>query len=774
MHRVTPWLFSFLLILCIGLPNLAHSQRVGLVLSGGGAAGLSHVGVIKALEENNIPIDFIAGTSMGALVGSLYAAGYSTDEMTKLFSSEEFLHMTQGKVEDDYIYHFQKPQNDASWISIKFFKDTAWKASIPTNFISPAAMDIELMERLAGAASRANYNFDSLMVPFRCVASDIRAKRSVVFGTGDLSQAVRASMTYPFYMQPITVNGQLLFDGGLYNNFPIDVMDSAFAPDILIGSNVSSQVEPPTEDDLILQIKNMLIKREKYQIDSEKGWIVSPDVIDVGAFEFTHPKEIIDSGYVAAIRDMDSIKALVNRRVSQEDLALKRMRFRKGQKPLEFKQLIIEGLNKRQSKYVENIMWRKRDTLLGINRIKPSYYRVFGDNKIKSIYPRARYNQDDQSYDLLLNIKREQDLIVDFGGNFSSRPINVAFLSLKYNHLGKTGIQISGNSYFGNLYGSIQGKVRIDFPTSLPFFIEPEFTLNRWNYFKSRATFFEENKPSYLVQNEQFGGINIGMPAWNKGTLKGGISVLNINDEYYQTKDFTQTDTADETTFDGMSVFLQYEKSTLNHKLYPNQGRYLSVRTRLIDGEEFNEPGSTSDLNRNYRKLHNWFQLKVTYDNYYQQRGRFRLGIMLEGVFSTQELFNNYTATVLRAPAFIPTPESKTLFLETFRAFQYVAGGHKFIIHIANNLDLRLEGYIFQPYREILKDEEESVVLADKTFNRRFTIATANAVYTSPVGPVSLGLNYYHNTPEVSLENDTPLTFLFHFGYIIFNNRATD
>ena len=172
----------------------------------------------------------------------------------------------------------------------------------------------------------------------------------------------------------------------------------------------------------------------------------------------------------------------------------------------------------------------------------------------------------------------------------------------------------------------------------------------------------------------------------------------------------------------------------------------------------------------------------MRYDNYYKSKGVLRLGFYAEGVFSTMELFTNYSASSLRAPAFQPTPESQTLFLETFRAYHYAAIGHKIILNVYKNLDLRLEGYLYQPYSfpdlrtdvgDVDNDGDvtENIFQRTNSLARRYTIATANAVYNSPIGPVSISVNYYHNLPEISVY-EANLTFFFHFGYILFNDSA--
>ncbi|MEM9023858.1 MAG: patatin-like phospholipase family protein, partial [Bacteroidota bacterium] len=329
-------------------PLCTRAQTVGVVLSGGGANGLAHVGVLRALEENNIPIDYITGTSIGALVGGLYASGYSLDSLENLFTSEEFVHITSGQIEERYQYLFKDAETDASWISINFTKDTIWKIALPTNVVSPVSMDFKIMSLLAPPIAAADYDFDRLMIPFRCLASDIESKQEVVFDRGDLGEAIRASMSYPFYIQPISINGKVMFDGGLYNNFPADVMQAEFDPDVIIGSNVAANEAPPREDDLLSQIKNMLVSKTDYSIPSDTGLIIEPEVI-TGVFGFRRAKQVMQGGYDAAIARMDEIKSIVGARRKREVVDAKRAIFQERLLPLSFHNIHMQGVNKGQS-----------------------------------------------------------------------------------------------------------------------------------------------------------------------------------------------------------------------------------------------------------------------------------------------------------------------------------------------------------------------------------------------------------------------------------------
>lgn len=750
----------------------SFSQKVGIVLSGGGVSGITHVGVLKALEENNIPIDYIAGTSAGALVAGLYASGFSPEEMEALFTSEKYIKMVQGKLEKEFIYYFKKNDPDASWVSFKLAKNKSIIDALPTNLVSPVELDYEMMVQLSGASAVSNYNFDSLFIPFRCIASDVAAKEQVVFKNGHLNQAIRASMSYPFYLRPIKVNGKLLFDGGMYNNFPSDIMYEDFFPDIIIGSNVAQNMPPPNEDDLISQLKSMLVSKTNYSVLCENGIIIEPNDEGIGLFDFSRTSEAIQRGYIAANERMEEIKQIISRRNERANVVLRRDSFKRKQPTVLIKDIFITGLNKGQQEYVKKSL-RSHNRLISTNDLKKKYFQVFSDEKIKYIYPTAVYNKQNNLYDLNLDIKPERNIAIEVGGNFSSRPINTGYFGAKYNYFGRIGFTAMGNSYFGKLYSSAQAKLRIDFPISIPFFIEPEYTLNQWDYFKSRATFFEDVQASYLVQNGNFGGLMLGLPIGYNGKSSLGFNFGELTDNYYQTKSFSKSDTTDKTVFRFTSPYINYEINTLNYKQYANSGARFLFSYRFVTGQETTLPGSTSNDISKYYFGHDWHQFKLQYNNYYKQKGKIRLGLYIEAVYSTQEFFNNYTASILRSPSFQPTPESKTLFLESFRAHKYVAGGQKVIFSVMENLDIRIEGYVFQPYQRLIKTEKNTVELG-KPFDKRYTILMGAVVYNTPIGPISLSTNYYHNLPEVALTNKTPLTFMFHFGYIIFNKKALE
>lgn len=754
-------------ILLIGCPILLQGQKVGLVLSGGGASGISHIGVIKALEEHNIPIDYITGTSMGALVGGLYASGYTVEEMIAMAKTPAFLLAVKGELPEEDVYYFSKDREDASIIRLKLSPSKLLSKSIPTNLVTPDLMEFMLMDIFSQPAAAAKYDFDHLMIPFRCVAADIARKEQVIFDHGSLSVALRASSTYPFYYKPLMVDSTLLFDGGLYNNFPADIMYTEFLPDVIIGSNVATTLDPPEEDDLLSQIRNMIISQSDFTLACEEGLIIEPPSTR-GVFDFDDIDSEIELGYQSALARIDELKAFISREVDADERLANRQAFRSKFKAKHIGSMKITGTEtKNQMLYIQKTAAKEvKDSLYTFADFRPHFLRVSQDDKIRSAQPITTYNENTGLFDMELKVRRERDLTAYFGGNFSSRPINMGFVGLKYNVFGRPSASIIANSYFGKFYSSLLISAKIDYGGKRRLMLEPHLILNQWDYFKSVATFFELSRPSFIVKDERFGGIGIGTSWGNNTVIRGDIRYGETEDRYYQTENFTPEDTADYTNFTLGTIGLAYDRNTLNYKKFANRGTRLEIALRGVYGDEITDYGTTRpEVDSIFEATHSWISFKVRYENYFLHLGKFTLGAEFEGLYSTQPFFQNYTASVIAAPAYQPIPESKTIFLQEFRTMMYGAVGLKAVFSIVNNLDFRLEGYGFQAGRSIMRNDQNQAVFSDP-FQDRYFIGAAAFVFQSPLGPVSLNLNYYEN------RTDGPWSFLFNFGYTIFNRSV--
>ena len=756
--------FWFILILNIGLT--ASAQKVGLVLSGGGAKGVAHIGVIRALEENGIPIDYITGTSMGAIIGGLYAAGYSPDEMEAIIKSKDFSYWVSGEMGAEYTYYFKKEAPNPSWINLKFNYDSVLTTNfLPTNLVSPQQMDFAFMEMFSGASAAANGNFDSLMVPFRCLASDVALTKQAVLKSGDLGRSIRASMTFPFYFRPITIDGKLMFDGGMYNNFPADVMLNDFFPDLIIGSKVSGNYGPPKSNDLLSQIQSMLMVESKYEIPCDNGILIEPKMKSVNVTDFSHTIEFIDSGYQATLRMIPEIRKFHTEYVSKELIAVKRKAFKEKAPPLNIGSIYIAGLKKNQSEYVRWHLFHKEPTV-PLEQMKSDYFKLLSDNQIAYIFPSLKFNKIRQWYDLHLDVEKENNINVQFGGTISSSPINEAFLGLRYRRLAKSAAVYRANLYIGRFFSSAELGARWDFPSVIPKYLDLSICFNQWDYFKTSTYFFEDKTPSYLIQNENHSELNYGLPSGRKAMFEFGIATAHLRDDYYQRNDFSRNDIADKTYFDLVTPNISFEANSLNDKQYANQGARFFVDFRYVNGREKNEPGTTS-LKTTISSVHQeWFQIRMEYDNYFQKIGKLRLGFSSEMLISNKKLFSNYTSSLLSAGVFAPFPYARTVFMPEFRANNFVSAGLKNVYVFSKSFDLRIEGYLFKPINQIIKLADNSAAYDNKLTNIKY-MATSAFVFHSPIGPASINMSWFERSQD-------RFSFSFTIGYIIFNKRALD
>lgn len=743
----------------------AQGQKVGLVLSGGGASAMSHVGVIKALEENDIPIDYITGTSMGALIGALYASGYTTDQMIAFAESKNFQLALTGDLPEADQYYFTQELVDASVIRLKIYKEKILQKSLPTNVVTPNYMEYLLIDKFGPPGAASNNNFDSLMVPFRCVAANIVSKEQVIFKNGNLPVALRASSTYPFYFKPITVDGNLLFDGGLYNNFPVDIMENEFNPDFVIGSNVAAAVEAPDEDDLFSQVRAMITSKSNYDWNKEKSLIIEPES-NIGVFDFSDVQFEIALGYYATIARMDEIKSKVERRINQAERNQKREAFQSKFPNSHVDEVRLLGnLNAKQKEYLYSTLGSgKKDSVYTLQDFKSQFLRLSQDEKIKYVQPIANFDST-RGYVIDLHVKREKDFTVYFGGNFSSRPVNMGYVGLKYNLFGRTSTSFFANSYFGKFYGSFLVQAKVDFGGQKRFSITPHIIFNRWDYFENFATFFELSKPSYIVKNERYGGLEIATPWGNNTVIKAGFDYGLTQDEYYQTVNFTAQDTTDVTDFELITASIGVDRNTLNRKQYASSGTRLQLSFRGVNGHERTSYGTTSDNSEVFKDRHYWVEAKASYENYFGHWGNYTLGFQAEGLYSTKPFYENYTASLISSPAYQPIPESKTIFIDEFRTTQYLAGGLRNIFEIKNNLELRLEGYVFAPGKAIVQDPGSNDAKFSTSFVQAYYIGSSALIFHSPLGPISLNLNYFDQQEE-------PWSFYFNFGFTIFNKSV--
>ncbi|HQB19936.1 MAG TPA: patatin-like phospholipase family protein [Bacteroidales bacterium] len=741
----------------------ANAQKVGLVLSGGGAKGLAHIGAIRALEEKGIPIDYIAGTSIGAIVGGLYAAGYSTEEMEAIFCNPEFDNMLTGKMEGDYYFFFKQQEVNSTWLQLKFDMDSAiFLPSLTFNIVSPHQMDFAFMEYFSKSDYISKNNFDSLFIPFRCIVTDATNGKEVVVDKGPLKDAVRASMTYPIYFNPIRIDSNLVYDGGIVNNFPLDVMCNDFDIDYIIGVTVTKPKKESTEDNIITTLINIMVQKEHSTIPCKTGIIVRPNVPDLALTDFKEGGKTIEIGYQTMLDSLSLFEDKISRRLPIDTVASRRQEYRKKAKEILIGSVKVMGLNPSQSIFIENIILEKNE-IITLEELKVRYFRLVVEDKIENIYPYLVYDSIANYYEIILHATPVKPFQANFGGYVSANAYSTFFLQLQYKYLGLQSITAAVDAYFGRFYNSVVLSTRLDYLKKPTFFQHIKTGYNRWNYFNTYRSFVGSETPSYLIHEETFFDYNIAFPTANKSKIYGGFTIMHVKDRYYQSNVYLKEDVYDNNRFNGISPFIVYEYNTSDYKYFSTEGLHLKVKLNYFEGSEINVPGSTSIVTESSIENHNWFAMSCFLHKAFPLGKWYSLGIVAHATYSNLPLFKSYNATKLRSQFFAPTHESNIAYLPAFRDPCFIAGGLSNTFKIYKKMQLRLEGYYYQSIISIVKNADYTPSYS-QFFKRYSIMAYASLAYTTKLGPISLNLSWYSH-------NDPNFMFNLSFGYLLFNNK---
>ncbi|MEM1003504.1 MAG: patatin-like phospholipase family protein, partial [Bacteroidota bacterium] len=312
--------------------------KVGLVLSGGGAKGFAHIGVLKVLDSLDVKVDYIAGTSMGAIIGSLYASGYSGKQLDSIFTETEFNDLINDVYPRPSKSLYERSNDERYAISLPFDN---FKIDLPSG-ISRGQNVYNLLYKLLFPVNEIR-NFEELPIPFFCIATNLETGKSVVMDNGNLAEAVSASGAFPSLFQPVKINGQLYIDGGVTNNYPIELLREK-GMDIIVGVDVQDDYRDrenlKSATDILVQINNFRTINDMQEKAKATDIYIKPDIEDFSVISFNEGKKIIESGEEATLKNYSELQKLKRRTPNDlknidlkisDTLILKEIRF-KGNK----------------------------------------------------------------------------------------------------------------------------------------------------------------------------------------------------------------------------------------------------------------------------------------------------------------------------------------------------------------------------------------------------------------------------------------------------------
>lgn len=763
---------ALLLFLFIITTGNVWAQKVALVLSGGGAKGIAHVGVLKALEENEIPIDYIVGTSMGGIIGGCYAAGMSPAEIEAMILSDDFIRWVNGLPEKGVNYNYTRDEDGPYFLKLNLSLDSTFSFQFNSSLANDVSLNFELGHQTAQGEAIAKQNFDSLFVPLRVVAADVFTQSEVILGKGSLSESLRATQSVPFFYTPIRVEGRYLFDGGMYNNFPVDIAQKNFAPDVVIGSNVSSKVfkdYPYKNDDKLINSSLLYMFLDKSDPESipPSGVYIQPNLQDYSALNFNNAHELIDSGYRQTMRQINELKTKVASRRTVGEVSAARLQFIAKSKPWNFDKITFKDYNSKQRKYIRKIFKfdSKNPKDLTYEDIKRGYYKLMAEPYFTNAFPTMPFDTVTQKFNFKLTRRPQKNFQVEFGGILATRDISNIALGLNYYYFNRFLTHAFVGVQTGSFYKSAVVRTRMDLPYLNQFYIQPEFVFNQWDYLESEDL-LDQVDATVLNRFDRKLGVDIGKAIGSN--FKG---VMNFDgfynhDRFSNKNSFTTVDTLDRIKLTGFKTGLTLSMNTLNRKQYPSAGKAITLNAHYFNVREEYTPGNTgSESAVELTNNHEWVRVKMAVE-YYYNRGWFRPGFILEGVVSNQPSFANYYATLINSPAFFPLQDSRTLILKNFRSVNYAAAGLRHVFILRKSLDFRLDGYIFKPFDYFISGTNNEPVKQNE-LSKFYFAATGALVFHTPVGPIALNVNYYDS------ERNNYGVFL-HVGYLLFQKHSLE
>ncbi len=294
-------------------------MKVALALSGGGARGVTQIGVLQALEEHHVGVDLIVGTSIGSIVGGFYAAGYSAEEIKKNLSEVNWESIFSDQADRPQLFISQKTIPRRHLIQ---FRLDGILPVIPSSISQGQRIFQTLYNRLLTANFQTFNDFNNLKIPFRAVATDLVTGEKVVLDHGDLAEAINASMAFPLLFAPVEIEGRMLVDGGIVDNLPVSVAKAESAA-VIIAVDATSDLLPPEEIDtpweVADQVTSIMMKKTTQESRTLASVLIKPDLTNFRGSSFSDIDTLVSIGYRAALEKMDSIKAVIQ--AAREELA---------------------------------------------------------------------------------------------------------------------------------------------------------------------------------------------------------------------------------------------------------------------------------------------------------------------------------------------------------------------------------------------------------------------------------------------------------------------
>lgn len=574
--------FPIIITLILILFSSAHSQKrptVGVALSGGSAKGIAHIGVLKVLEEINMPIDYVTGTSMGSIVGGLYSVGYTAAELDSIVTEIDWPAIFAEETSRDVLTLEQK-KRDARYTFNLALEN--WGISIPAGIVAGHKVT-QLLTRLTLPVQHLD-SFSQYPIPFACVATDIATGEAVVIKDGSLAEAMRASMAIPSAFTPVERDGKLLVDGLLVRNFP--VQDArALGADIVIGVDVGAELYEAEElNNLFTMLDQVLNLQMIGSTELERDmtdFLLIPELGDLGFADFTKTAEFIAKGEEVARSILPELKALADSLNNLEPWT----RNPRPATPQMFKisEIAFEGLTSVSEKLMIAQFPYILPATLAVEDIEQFVDQVYRNQVFERVNYRLVNAEGGEGARLIIHaIERSQSLL-QLGARYNSRDDAALLVNTTFFNLFKDASTLTMDLRLGS-------NLQFDGQYFMKFGLVPAMGLNaRLNYTQDYLDIFEgDNRLARFDLTYSFFDLFLGSNFSSNLLMGGGVRA-----EYVESDRNIGPRTLPDRIDRAIVPYVTLGIDTWNHSLFPTSGLYAQILSEFTN-ENINSDGSFS------------------------------------------------------------------------------------------------------------------------------------------------------------------------------------
>lgn len=568
--------FAVFITITSGYAQKSNTRpKIGLVLSGGGAKGIAHIGILKAMEEEGIRPDYIAGTSMGSIVGGLYAIGYSADELETIVRTIDWDQVLSNNIPLTYISYEEKEYYNRYLLELYFENGGL---SLPSGLIEGQMLS-EMLSHYTWPSTQYE-SFDDFPIPFRCIATDVSTGKEIIFRDGPLSEALRASMAIPTAFTAAVLDSTLAVDGGVLNNFPVEEV-IAMGADIVIGVNVSGGFEPAEDIDnmvgILLQI-SMIPSLERLDEQIELCDIyIKPELKDNSTGSFANYEEIIELGDIAGEENRIKFRELAKKIGATVE---KVEGISTEVQPVILDQIKLIGLRSTSEQLVMSKFSFEEGDTLDRKELERGVRRIYGINSFKKVIYHIDNVRDDR-VKLTIKLYEKPTRILKFGIHYDN--LFSAGITANYtmrNVLGKSSrtilaADISENPRFRFDYLKYAGG-------------KQKYALNILYDYRSLQipTYLEGKAEDIEINKNHIAGIGL----MSTQSLKQ-FSFFNIKYEFEGFKYKVGNDTPEgikKIRLNRLHLHGGYVRNTHNDRNFPTRGENLIVSVNVFPWNAYN------------------------------------------------------------------------------------------------------------------------------------------------------------------------------------------